>query len=289
MAILDGKGVAAQLREELRQEIALHAVRPPRLDVILVGEEVASSIYVKGKVAACLEVGIEAHVHRHTSEVSQRELLDEIADLNENPFVDGILVQLPLPKGIDERLVTWAVDPAKDVDGFHPMNRGKLLLGEERALFPCTPLAVSELFARYAISTQGKHVVIVGRSDVVGKPLAVLLLQKGMRGNATVTVAHSFTEDLASLSVQADILVAALGRPRFITAPMVKEGAVVIDVGINALVAGQEGERRKIVGDVDYVEVAKKCSWITPVPGGVGPMTIAMLLSNTWKAYRSHL
>lgn len=286
MQLIDGKATATQIREELRQHISLLKGRIPRLDVILVGNFAPSVIYVTNKTRACAEVGIASHIHRLPDTITQIELLLKIEELNTNPEVDGILVQFPLPEHIDSNTIMFAISPNKDVDGFHPVNRGKLFLGNEDALIPCTPLGVCELLKRYNIPTEGKNVTIVGRSNIVGKPLAVLLMQPNKYANATVTVAHSKTKNLTHVCSQADILIAAIGKPHMIGPDMVKEGAVVIDVGMNALGEAEEGKKRRVVGDVDFHAVKDKCSWITPVPGGVGPMTIAMLLFNTFKAYK---
>lgn len=274
MAIrIDGKMVSAKMRENLKTEVAeyveMHQSRPG-LAVVLVGDDLASAVYVRNKHRACEEVGIRSEVHMLPKETSEEELLTLLRAMNEDPAIHGILVQLPLPEHISEKRVIDTISPDKDVDAFHPENAGKLLLGQCRFL-PCTPAGVMELLHAYGISVAGKECVVVGRSNIVGKPQALLLLEE----NGTVTVCHSKTKDLAAVTRRADILVAAVGRPRFITAEMVKEGAVVVDVGINRLPDG------KLCGDVDFDAVEKKASYITPVPGGVGPMTITMLLINT--------
>lgn len=286
MQLIDGKATALEIQSELRTAISSLHARSPRLDVVLVGNFAPSVIYVTNKTRACSEVGITSHIHRLPDTISQDELLHVISTLNNNPEIDGILVQFPLPPHIQPNIIMEEISPHKDVDGFNPINRGKLFLGQEDALIPCTPLGVIELMRRYHIPTSGKNVTIIGRSNIVGKPLAVLLMLPNEYGNATVTVAHSKTKNLEQACSQADILIAAIGQPLFVGPNMVKEGAVVIDVGMNALGEAEEGKKRRVAGDVDFHAVKEKCSWITPVPGGVGPMTIAMLLSNTFKAYQ---
>ncbi|NLT57657.1 MAG: bifunctional methylenetetrahydrofolate dehydrogenase/methenyltetrahydrofolate cyclohydrolase FolD [Clostridiales bacterium] len=267
--IIDGKAVAKQLRAELAQQVAQMAPAPG-LDVVLVGEDPASQVYVRGKIKACKEIGIRSREHRLPGQTTERELLDLLAQLNADKSVHGILVQLPLPGHIDERRILSAVLPQKDVDAFHPENVGRIVSGDY-LLAPCTPAGILELLDRYDIPIEGRHCVVVGRSNIVGKPQAILMLHR----NATVSIAHSRTADLGGLTRQADILVAATGRAHLIGADMVKPGAVVIDAGIT------RGESGKLVGDVDFEAVAPKASHITPVPGGVGPMTIAMLMKNT--------
>ena len=279
--IIDGKAIAQKLRAEYRVRAANLAQRhgvTPGLAVILVGDNPASASYVRGKTKAAAEVGIASDTLHFDTSISEAELLAEIARLNEDDGVDGILVQLPLPDHINPSRVLNAIRPDKDVDGFHPVNAGRLLLGEP-GFVPATPAGILELLRRSGIETTGKHAVVVGRSNIVGRPLAALLLHRGI--DATVTVCHSRTQDLAALTRTADILVAAIGRPRYITADMVREGAVVIDVGINRVDDPSHPRGYRLVGDVDFEAVAKKAGWITPVPGGVGPMTIALLLRNT--------
>ncbi|ACY47846.1 bifunctional methylenetetrahydrofolate dehydrogenase/methenyltetrahydrofolate cyclohydrolase FolD [Rhodothermus marinus] len=279
--IIDGKAIAAQVRAEVKAEVDAWVQagnRPPYLAVILVGDNPASASYVRGKTKAAAEVGIASDTLHFDTSISEAELLAEIARLNEDDGVDGILVQLPLPDHINPSRVLNAIRPDKDVDGFHPVNAGRLLLGEP-GFVPATPAGILELLRRSGIETTGKHAVVVGRSNIVGRPLAALLLHRGI--DATVTVCHSRTRDLAALTRTADILVAAIGRPRYITADMVREGAVVIDVGINRVDDPSHPRGYRLVGDVDFEAVAEKASWITPVPGGVGPMTIALLLRNT--------
>ncbi|MDQ7041544.1 MAG: bifunctional methylenetetrahydrofolate dehydrogenase/methenyltetrahydrofolate cyclohydrolase FolD [Rhodothermus sp.] len=282
--IIDGKAIAAQVRAEVKAEVdawlqAGH--RRPYLAVILVGDDPASASYVRGKTKAAAEVGIASDTLRFDASISEGALLAEIARLNDDDGVDGILVQLPLPAHIDPSRVLNAIRPDKDVDGFHPINAGRLLLGEP-GFVPATPAGILELLRRSGIETTGKHAVVVGRSNIVGRPLAALLLHRGI--DATVTVCHSRTRDLTALTRMADILVAAIGRPHYITADMVREGAVVIDVGINRIDDPTHPRGYRLVGDVDFEAVAAKASWITPVPGGVGPMTIALLLRNTLHA-----
>jgi methylenetetrahydrofolate dehydrogenase (NADP+)/methenyltetrahydrofolate cyclohydrolase len=257
--------------------------RKPCLAFVLVGEDPASEIYVKMKKQACERVGIKSLLIALKKDVKESLLLEEIKKLNQSPNVDGILVQFPLPPSFDKKKVVESIDPEKDVDGFHPLNLGKLVLGDESGFFPCTPWGILTMLMKIKISTQGKHVVVVGRSIIVGKPLACLLMQNRPYGNATVTIAHSLTKNLAEITKTADILIAAVGKPKLITKDMVKKGAVVIDVGINRSEDGSG--KRKIVGDVDFENVSSIVSAITPVPKGVGPMTVAMLLANCVKSF----
>jgi methylenetetrahydrofolate dehydrogenase (NADP+) / methenyltetrahydrofolate cyclohydrolase len=277
--IIDGKAVASTIQTRVKEGIQNLKGRKPALVFIRVGNDPASITYLKMKKRRCEEVGITSIDRELDATTSEETLLREIAQFNADPNIDGILVQLPLPKQICSDRIIQAIDPGKDVDGFHPLNLGKLLIGDKSGFLSCTPYGIKVLLSHYGIQTEGKHVVIVGRSNIVGKPLAALLMQKEEGANATVTVAHSRTKDLEKHCRSADILVAAIGSARFIQPHMVKEGAVVIDVGIHRL----DG---KIVGDVDFEKVAPKCSYITQVPGGVGPMTIAMLLSNTLLSYQ---
>ncbi len=280
--IIDGKATAQAVRAELKEEIAARCkdgLRAPGLAVILVGEDPASQVYVRNKERACQDTGILSLPYRLPADTSQEALLALIAELNARPDVDGILLQLPLPSGLDASRCLLAIDPAKDVDGFHPENVGRLSLGLP-GMVSCTPAGVIELLRRYNLPTRGKKAVVVGRSDIVGKPLALLLARSGEFGDATVTLCHSRTANLAEECRSADFLFLAVGRPRMVTGDMVKKGAVVIDVGINRTDSG-------LCGDADYDSVFPQASAITPVPGGVGPMTIAMLLKNTvdaWKA-----
>lgn len=285
MTIIDGKSIAAEIEEELAGKIKLLTGRKPTLAVVLVGEHPPSRIYVNKKTKACINVGIHSIKSHLPDTTSEQELLDEIERLNRDPSVDGILVQLPLPPHINPNKINSAISPDKDVDGFHPINVGKLLIGDTDGFQPCTPLGIKVLLERTGIIVEGKHVVIVGRSNIVGKPMAAMMMQAPW-GNATVTVAHRKSIDLSSYTILADILITAVGQPNFITADMVKKGVVVIDVGINKINDATEISASKVVGDVDFEHVKEKCSFITPVPGGVGPMTIAMLLHNTLKSYK---
>ena len=284
--ILDGKETARLLREKMAVEVNDLIAKgvTPGLGFVLVGDNPASQAYVRMKKKACAEVGIESHNFVLPVETSQEELLKLIDELNNDSKIDGFIVQLPLPNQIDEDAVIAAIDPKKDVDCFHPMNVGKLCIGDTDGFFPCTPYGIVVLLQENGIETSGKHVVIIGRSNIVGKPLANLLVQKRDGGNSTVTVCHSRTKSIPEISSQADIVVAAIGRPNFVTTDMVGEGAVVVDVGINRVDDPEAKRGYKLVGDVDFENVSKKASAITPVPGGVGPMTIAMLLENCVKA-----
>jgi methylenetetrahydrofolate dehydrogenase (NADP+)/methenyltetrahydrofolate cyclohydrolase len=283
--LIDGKASAALIREGIAEKArALHSVGiMPCLAVVLVGQNPASLSYVKGKESACAENGIEARDFRLEATVSQAELLKLIHTLNHDSTVHGILVQLPLPAHIDEDTVIEAIFPEKDVDGFHPINIGKLFLGKP-SFYPCTPFGVIKLLQLRNIQTSGKHVVVIGRSNIVGKPMAALLLQKGPFADATVTVCHSKTPDLADHVRRADIIIAAIGKANFVSAAMVKPGAVVIDVGVNRVEDASKKSGFRLVGDVDFAAVRPLASYITPVPGGVGPMTITMLLYNTVEA-----
>lgn len=267
--IINGKEISAAIREEIKAEVQGMSVRPG-LAVVLVGDDPASAVYVRNKSKACAEVGIYSEVYRLPEETGREQLLGLIEQLNQSPLIHGILVQLPLPKHLDPEEVIMAIDPAKDVDAFHPVNVGKIMIGNYDFL-PCTPAGVMELLHWSGIEVSGKECVVIGRSNIVGKPQAMLLLHE----NATVTVCHSKTRDLPSVCRRADILVSAVGKPKFVTADMVKDGAVIIDVGMN------RDENGKLCGDVDFEPVSEKASYITPVPGGVGPMTITMLLKNT--------
>ena len=284
--IIDGKQVAAEMRHELASKVSKLKQETgiiPGLAVILVGEDPASQSYVTAKEKACAEVGINSFDNRLPADTTEKQLLDLIQSFNEDSRVHGILVQLPVPKHIDENRVIMAISPEKDVDGFTPVNVGRMVIGQ-KAFLPCTPHGVVQLLLRNNVKLDGAHAVIVGRSNIVGKPLANLLIQKAPTGNATVTLCHTRTRDLASYTRQADILIAAAGRPHTITADMVKEGAAVIDVGVNRIPAPDRPKGYRLVGDVDFEAVKEKASFITPVPGGVGPMTITMLLYNTVEA-----
>lgn len=283
MQIIDGKATAAAIRAEIASSVAQivdAGGRAPHLAAILVGHDGGSESYVASKVKACEECGFGSTLLRFEGSISQEQLLEHIRDLNNNPDIDGFIVQLPLPRHIDTHAVIEAIDPRKDVDGFHPANVGRLSIGLP-GFVSATPAGIIELLQRYQIPTSGKHCVILGRSNIVGKPLAMLMMQKSYPGDATVTVCHSRTADIASITRTADILVAAMGVPASVTADMVKEGATVIDVGTTRVPDATRAHGWKLCGDVDFAAVAPKCSYITPVPGGVGPMTIAMLMRNT--------
>jgi methylenetetrahydrofolate dehydrogenase (NADP+)/methenyltetrahydrofolate cyclohydrolase len=283
MVLIDGKATANQIKNEIAEEvkaITSKGERAPHLAAVLVGNDGASLTYVGSKVRSCEKVGFDSSLIRLPEETTEQELLAKIEELNQDETLDGYIVQLPLPKHIDEEKVLLAIDPKKDVDGFHPSNFGRMAL-ELETFIPATPFGIMQLIERYDIDTQGKHVVVIGRSHIVGRPISILMSQKGTYGNATVTVAHSRTKDLKALTQQADIIVSALGVPGFVTADMVKEGVVIIDVGITRVEDASKEKGYYITGDVDFDSVAQKASFITPVPGGVGPMTIAMLLKNT--------
>jgi methylenetetrahydrofolate dehydrogenase (NADP+)/methenyltetrahydrofolate cyclohydrolase len=280
--IIDGKQVAADMRAELRDEVVKLKKKGivPGLGVILVGEDPASQSYVTAKERACEDIGLYSDDNRLPADTPQEELMALVEKMNKDPKINGILVQLPLPKGLNEAEVLLAIDPAKDVDGFHPMNVGKMVVGE-KAFLPCTPHGVIQLLIRSGVKLEGAEVAIVGRSNIVGKPLANMLIQKNATGNATVTVCHTRTKNLAEHTKRADIVIAAAGRPNTVTADMVKDGVVVIDVGVNRVEDATKKSGYRLVGDVDFEAVKEKASFITPVPGGVGPMTITMLLYNT--------
>ena len=281
--IMSGNKVAKKMRAEMTAEVEQlkkeHEV-VPGLAVVLVGDNPASISYVTGKQKACKEVGINSVEHRFDADLPEADLLKLIDELNGDPAINGILVQLPLPKHIDENKVLNAIDPSKDVDGFHPVNLGKMLIGEP-CFLPCTPHGVQQLILRSGIDVSGKHVVVVGRSNIVGKPVANILFQKKEGANATVTVCHTGTKDMGYFTRQADILIVAAGRPNTVTADMVADGAVVVDVGVNRVPDESKKSGFRLAGDVDFDEVSQKASAISPVPGGVGPMTITMLLHNT--------
>lgn len=292
MAILiDGKKTSEEIKLELKNKIndvKERSGKVPGLVAILVGDNPASQVYVSSKSKACNEIGMHSKVENLSANISEKELIEYIKRYNNDNSFHGILVQLPLPKHISEQKIIEAIIPEKDVDGFHPVNVGNLVIGKD-TFFPCTPYGIVELLKRYSIETKGKHVVVVGRSNIVGKPIANMLLQKRDGANAIVTVCHSAAEDLSRYTKDADILIAAIGKENFITADMIKDGAVVIDVGINRVEDKISKKGYKIVGDVKFDEVEKKASYITPVPGGVGPMTIAMLLKNTFLAFTKFL
>lgn len=286
MPIIDGKQIAEQIKAEIADEVAqmrANGARPPHLATILVGHDGASETYVANKIKACQRCGFDTTDIRLESDCTEAELLQHIATLNANPAIDGILVQLPLPQHIAPQKIIEAIDPHKDVDGFHPINVGRASLGLP-AFVAATPSGIVELLHRYNIETDGRHCVVIGRSNIVGRPVATLLSRKTSDGNATVTLCHSHTHNIADICRTADILIAAIGQPRFVTADMVKEGATVIDVGITRLPDPTAKNGYRLVGDVDFAQVAPKCAYITPVPGGVGPMTIAALMRNTLQA-----
>ena len=283
MIILDGKKTSNEIKEEIKitvNSMKASGERPPHLAAILVGNDGASLTYVGSKVRSCEYVGFDSTLIRLESNISEEELLRHISDLNQDDNLDGYIVQLPLPNHINEEKILLAIDPKKDVDGFHPANFGKMAL-ELNAFIPATPFGILQLLERYKVPTSGKHCVVVGRSHIVGRPISILMSQKGPAGNATVTVAHSRTENLDMLTRSADIVIMALGIPEYLTADKVKEGVVIIDVGITRVPDKKHPKGYVIKGDVAFEEVSKKAKFITPVPGGVGPMTIAMLLQNT--------
>ena len=288
MIILDGKKTSADIKDEIASEvksITLSGDRPPHLAALIVGNDGASLTYVGSKVKACEKVGFDSTLLSLPESISEQELLTKVNELNNDDKIDGYIVQLPLPKHIDTQKVLMAVDPKKDVDGFHPTNFGKMAL-KLPTFISATPNGIMELLKRYKVSTEGKHTVVIGRSDIVGKPISILMGLKTNPGNSTVTLAHSRTKNIEDLIKQADIVISALGVPNFIKDYMIKDGAIIIDVGITR-VPDNSVKGYKIVGDVDFENVSKKSSYITPVPGGVGPMTIAMLLTNTLQAYKN--
>ena len=290
MTILDGKQTANDIKTELAvrvDQLILQGKRPPHLAAVLVGNDGASLTYVGSKVRSCERIGYESTLIQLPEETTEAELLQQIDRLNANAAVDGFIVQLPLPKHIDEEKVLMAIDPDKDVDGFHPTNFGKMALDME-SFIPATPYGIMELLRRYQIDISGKHAVVIGRSHIVGRPMSILLSRKSSPGNATVTLTHSRTKNLADITKEADIVVSALGVPNFLKGNMVKKGAIIIDVGITRVSDSSHPKGYVITGDVDYERVKEKASFITPVPGGVGPMTIAMLLQNTYLAYSRH-
>ena len=286
MQILDGKKAAQAIRDELKITVAQRVIegkKNPHLAAILVGNNGASETYVAAKVKACEETGFKSSLIRLEDSISENRLLDKIRDLNHDPDVDGILVQLPLPKHISDKNVINTIDPDKDVDGFHPVSVGKMVEGLS-TFIPATPYGIMLLLQHYKIETKGKHAIVLGRSNIVGRPISILLSGQTNPGNCTVTICHSQTKNIKELCLQGDIIVAAIGIPEFVKADMVKEGAVVIDVGITRIEDASKKSGFRLKGDVDYENVSPKCSWITPVPGGVGPMTIAALMKNTFLA-----
>ncbi|NCE72957.1 bifunctional methylenetetrahydrofolate dehydrogenase/methenyltetrahydrofolate cyclohydrolase FolD [Odoribacter sp. Z80] len=286
MELIDGKKVAAQVKQELADEVGrmkAAGCKVPHLVAVLVGNDPASETYVASKVKACREVGFKSTELRYSADMTEAQLLEVVDKLNRDADVDGYIVQLPLPGHISEQKILSAIDPKKDVDGFHPCNVGKMVTGLP-AYLPATPAGIVELLRRYRIPTRGKHCVVIGRSNIVGTPMAVLMSRKDEYADCTVTLCHSRTQHIENYTLQADILIVALGKPHFVTADMVKEGAVVVDVGIHRVASDKTKSGFRLVGDVDFEQVAPKCSYITPVPGGVGPMTIVSLLQNTLKA-----
>jgi len=287
MELLDGKAMAATIKEEVAEGVAALEGRRPTLALVRVGEDPASRVYVKSKAKACEQCGIESRNVHLDDDVSEEHVLGVLREFNEDPGVDGILLQLPLPAHIDSDKAIRTISPLKDVDGFHPENLGLLASGKPRFV-ACTPAGIRQMILRSGVETSGKRAVVIGRSVIVGMPMLLLFALKGEGGNATVAVCHSRTADIAAVASEADILVAAMGKPHFVTADMVKEGAVVIDVGINRVEDASAKKGYRLVGDVDFDNVAPKTSLITPVPGGVGPMTVAMLMANTLDAYSIH-
>ena len=290
MEILDGRKISSDIKDEIAIEVQKmkdRGEKVPHLAAVIVGNDGASLTYVGSKVKACERVGFESTLVKMPSTTSEIELLSKIKELNENDDIDGFIVQLPLPPQIDTQKVLMAVDPDKDVDGFHPMNFGKMAL-DMSTFIPATPFGILELLERYNVDTKGKHTVVIGRSHIVGRPMSILMGRKGWPGNSTVTLTHSHTKNITQITSQADIIISALGVPNFLKAEMVKDDAVIIDVGITRVSDDSTDRGYRIVGDVDFDNVSKKASYITPVPGGVGPMTIAMLLKNTLLARERH-
>jgi methylenetetrahydrofolate dehydrogenase (NADP+)/methenyltetrahydrofolate cyclohydrolase len=291
MTILDGKKISNDIKDEIAEEVKkmkANGEKVPHLAAVIVGNDGASLTYVGSKVRACERVGFESTLVQLSNTTSEVELLDTIEELNNNDDIDGFIVQLPLPDQIDEQNVLLAVNPNKDVDGFHPMNFGKMAL-DMSTFIPATPFGILELFDRYGVETSGKHTVVIGRSHIVGRPMSILMGRKGFPGNSTVTLTHSRTKNIEEYTKHADIIITALGKPEFLKADMVKEGVTIIDVGITRVPDASRPRGYKITGDVDFENVSKKASFITPVPGGVGPMTIAMLLKNTLLARERHI
>ncbi|MDZ4707361.1 MAG: tetrahydrofolate dehydrogenase/cyclohydrolase catalytic domain-containing protein [Saprospiraceae bacterium] len=287
MHLMDGVLVAKTIKSDLLREVAIKkatGIRVPHLAAILIGDHPASASYIKNKIKSCAETGYDSTLIAKSATIEENELIDMVEGLNENSSIDGFIVQLPLPKHIDDNKILLCIEPRKDVDGFHPANVGRMVLGLP-SYIPATPFGILKLLEYYQIQTEGKHVVVVGRSNIVGTPISLLLSRKAYPGNATVTLCHSKSADLKELCLQGDVLIAAIGMARFITRDMVKPGAVVIDVGMNQIVAPETKKGYRLVGDVNFEEVAPICSYITPVPGGVGPMTVCALLMNTWLAY----
>lgn len=291
MKLLDGKQLAKDIKIELAKEVAAmvtNGQRPPHLAAVLVGEDPASQVYVRNKVRSCEQAGFKSTLVRKAADISEKELLEIIKQLNNDPEIDGFIVQLPLPSHLNEEKVTLAIDPTKDVDGFHPVNMGRMTLGLPCYL-PATPNGIIQILKRNNIETSGKEVVVVGRSNIVGTPMSILLSRKSEVGNATVTLCHSRTKNLSEHTKRADILIASIGRPNTITEDMVKEGVVIIDVGINRVDDASRKRGYRLVGDVDFEGTGIKASYATPVPGGVGPMTVVSLLMNTLKACKKEI
>lgn len=291
MQIIDGNALAQQIKSELREKVEkVLAVgkRAPHLAAVLIGDHPASRSYVTNKVKSCSDAGFQSTLIQRPAEISQQGLLDIVHELNADPEIDGFIVQLPLPEHIHEMEITLAINPEKDVDGFHPMNLGLMTLGLP-AYLPATPMGIMQMLERYQIDISGKICCVIGRSNIVGTPISILLSRKGSPGDATVMLCHSRTPNIKEIALQADVIVVALGRPNFLKADMVKEGAIVIDVGINRVEDQTKKSGFRLVGDVDFEQVAPKSSYITPVPGGVGPMTVTSLLLNTWKAYSGEI
>lgn len=289
MELIDGKKIALQIKQELAEEVVRlrnEGHKIPHLAAVLVGNDPASETYVGSKVKACQQVGFKSTELRYSADITEEQLLEVVDQLNKDKDIDGYIVQLPLPKHISEEKILLAIDPDKDVDGFHPYNLGRMVIGLSTYL-PATPAGIVELLKRYNIPTRGKHCVVLGRSNIVGTPMAIMLSRKNEFADSTVTLCHSRTQNMKELTLQADILIVALGQPHFVTADMVKEGAVVIDVGIHQVPSDKTKSGYRLVGDVDFEQVASKCSYISPVPGGVGPMTIVSLLQNTLKACKN--
>lgn len=290
MQLLDGKAVSAHIKEQIKKDTAAHVAnggKQPHLAAIIVGNNPASEAYVASKIRTCGELGFGSTLQRFDEGISEADLLNEIKQLNANAEVDGILVQLPLPKHISEDAVINTINAGKDVDGFHPVSQGKMVLGQ-KGFLPATPYGMLLMLEHYNIDTTGMHCVVIGRSNIVGTPMSILMSRNNNPGNATVTICHSKTKNLKEICLQADIIVAAIGRPRYVTADMVKEGAIVLDVGINRIEDATRKSGSRLVGDVDFDNVAPKCSYITPVPGGVGLMTICGLMMNTLEAAKQH-
>jgi len=291
MKIIDGNALAKRIKEELRIKVDTAVAagkRPPHLAAVLIGDHPASRSYVTNKVRSCSEAGFQSTLIQRPAEISQAALMEIIHDLNNNPEIDGFIVQLPLPEHMHEMDITLAIKPEKDVDGFHPMNIGRMTLGLPSYL-PATPMGIMQMLERYNIDIVGKQCCVIGRSNIVGTPISILLSRRAVPGDGTVVLCHSRTPNIKEIASASDLLVVALGRPNFVTADMVKEGAVVIDVGINRVDDATKKSGFRLVGDVDFENVAPKCSYITPVPGGVGPMTVTSLLINTWKAYSGEI